>query len=198
MIDESLITTPGTFRGCFFGGACESHMQRAELLSELKTSRDEIEDLLEGAPEEALTVSGAIGEWSVKDLLAHLAGWDAELITALAKLKQGVRSDLFNFWPDEKVNAANARIYQENRGRPLERVLVDFRGARKQLIRQVETLSQKELDAVISKQTRRSLAEEIWHDSVEHDAEHLPELRAWAKERRGAKSDPDKVGAGGR
>ena len=154
-------------------------MSKAELLRQLETSRGELEGILEGVPEEALSVAGAIGEWSVKDLMAHMAAWEAELITALAKLKQGIRSDLFNTWPDEKVDAANARIYQENRGRPLERVLVDFRGARKQLIRQVEGLSQTQLDSVISTQTRRSLAEEIWQDSVQHDAEHLPELRAW-------------------
>ena len=161
-------------------------MKKTELLRELKTSRGEMDDILEGVPEGALTVAGTIGEWSVKDLMAHMAAWEAELVTVLAKLKQGTRSAYFNSWPDDKVDAANARIYRENRDRTLERVLVDFQGARKQLIRQVESLSQTQLDAVISKQTGRSLIEEIWEDSVRHDAEHLPELKAWVEGRRGA------------
>ena len=155
-------------------------MKRAELLQQLRSSRDGLEALLEGLPDGARETPGAAGEWSVKDLLAHLAAWEAELVTAMAKLKQGTRSIYFDM-SDEKVDEQNARIYADNRDRSWDRVMHDFNAVRPQVIRQTESFSQAELEAVVSKKPGKRLMDYILGETAEHLDDHLPELRAWVE-----------------
>ena len=165
-------------------------MTKAELIYDLRTSRAELDALVEGMPEEELTARTMSGAPSVKDVLAHLAAWEAELVTALAKLKQGVRSRFFDLG-DEHVDALNATTYEDNKDRPLERVMADFRGVRVQVIRQVERFSQAELDAPVSKHSGATLTEVVLGETIEHQQEHLPDLRAWR-----VGSSPGPPGAG--
>ena len=153
-------------------------MTKAELIHDLRTSRAQLDALVEGMPKDELTARTMSGAPSVKDVLAHLAAWEAELVTALAKLKQGVRSRFFDLG-DEHVDALNATTYEENKDRPLERVMADFRGVRVQVIRQVERFSQAELDAPVSKHSGATLTEVVLGETIEHQQEHLPGLRAW-------------------
>jgi hypothetical protein len=49
-----------------------------ELLDRLDTARERTLMALEMLPDEALVQPGAIGRWSIADLLSILTAWDAE------------------------------------------------------------------------------------------------------------------------
>jgi len=154
-------------------------MTKQELIETLDFSRGAIDDLLEGAPDETLLAPGLNGEWSVKDLLAHLTAWEAEMVRALAQLRQGGRPAYFDIGA-EQVDALNAQFYRENKDRPLERILADFEGVRAQLIRQVERYSSAELNAPpkgVGGTT--TILEYIRSETLKHEQDHLPDLRAW-------------------
>ena len=38
-----------------------------------------------------------IGEWSLKDIIAHVASWEAEVVTAFRELREGKRPGIFDF-----------------------------------------------------------------------------------------------------
>jgi uncharacterized damage-inducible protein DinB len=67
--------------------------QRHFLIERLKNARQPLEDLLHQAPPDKEIYAG----WTLKDLLAHISGWDHVTIEALQALE-----DL----PDEKFNQA--------------------------------------------------------------------------------------------
>lgn len=73
------------------------HMTRAHLLQALANSRAALEAAFAGLSEAQLRQPGASGEgdqpgsWAVRDVLAHCAAWEAELVTALAKLRRGLK-----------------------------------------------------------------------------------------------------------
>ena len=61
-----------------------------DLLDRLDTARERTLVALEMLPDEALSQPGAIGRWSIADLLSILTAWDAEIVTGLMQLSNGV------------------------------------------------------------------------------------------------------------
>lgn len=152
-------------------------MKKNELISALEESHKEIMDQIAGFSEQELTELETADGWSVKDILAHLVRWEAELIKLLWQLNQGQRPTTVHF-TGASVDETNDRWLVEDRERPLERILADFNGIRRQTIRRVETFSEGELND----QQRfrwlqgKSLAEWVAEDTFEHDREHLNQL----------------------
>lgn len=115
-----------------------------DILDELDQSREQLLVAIEWLPDEVLVVPGAVGDWSVADVLAILAAWEAELVTALMRLDQGKR-------PDRLLAALarpadyNAQRVRENRGRELDRIFDDWQGARLRLEEWLETFSERDL-----------------------------------------------------
>lgn len=153
-------------------------MTRSEILATLKHSRAEMERALAGLTEAQMTEPGVVGEWSVKDLLAHLTAWEVQVVTTLGQLQRGQRIKSVP-WTDEEAQTLNAQWHADYRDRPLDNVLADFRAVRPQTARQVERLSEADLQEPRKFLSGDSLEKMIAVETFEHEAEHLPHLRAW-------------------
>ena len=159
-------------------------MNKKELLTALEDSHERVSEAIEGLSPEAMLEPGVVGDWSVKDVLAHLARWEAEVVKLLWQAHQGIQpTTLLNEQvPDDEVNA---RWHEEDQARPLERILGDFHGVRDQTIRRLEFFTDKDLS-----DPRRypwlggqPLWEWVAGDSFKHDEEHLEQLRAWREKK---------------
>ena len=159
-------------------------MTRDEVVAALKDSRAQMEAALAGLSAAQMVDPGVVGDWSVKDLLSHLTVWEAEMVTALARSRQG-KTPALSGWTEAEVDALNAKWYKENKNRPLDPVLADFHGVRKQTLRQVEALSDKELAAPAAWLKNRALFEFIKGDSFEHEAEHMAQIKEWRRRKLG-------------
>ncbi|MBP8973551.1 MAG: ClbS/DfsB family four-helix bundle protein [Anaerolineae bacterium] len=155
-------------------------MPKAELLADLRAARERLLSALEGLSEEDMLRVGAVGIWSVKDVLAHLVSWEAELVTALAHLPQsGGRPP--HIVEIEDIDEWNAEQYRTNAPRPLTAVLEDFHGVHKHLLEAVAALDNRTLD-----DNRRfpwmegePLSYLILENAVWHEEEHAEDIRAW-------------------
>ncbi len=152
-------------------------MRRNALIAALKAVREDTEQALRGLTDAQLEAPGAVGQWSVKDLLAHLTAWEVNVLTNLGKARRGVRPALLNL-SEGAVDAQNAKWQAEMANRPLDQVLEDFRGARSQMLRQVEGLSDEDLAAAPA-WLGVPLGDYIASDSYEHEAEHLSQIKDW-------------------
>lgn len=161
-------------------------MNKSELLSMLRESRQKFLQSIEGLSDELMDEPGVNGDWSIKDLLAHLTRWEAELVRLLWQTRQGVKpSGPAVSATSQEVDELNARWYQEDRARLLSQVLKDFHSVRTQTIRRVEAFSEEELT---DPQRYHWLGgTPLWKwiaiESYEHEAEHLPQIDAWRKEK---------------
>lgn len=136
---------------------------------------------IEPLPDEALTAPGAMGEWSVADILAHLTAWESELVTALLRINQGKRpSKMIEAF--ENVDAYNERRYKENKGRDIERIFDDLQGVRVQLESWLEEFSDRDVsDPKRYKWAQgQTLGHIIKENSYGHDEEHIPHIEAFA------------------
>lgn len=151
-------------------------MNTMQLLAQMEQWRDLVEPQLVLVTAAELLQTEA-GDWSLLDKLAHLAAWDAEAVLALARVKQGGKPRYLNILPVE-TDKLNAQWMVENRGRPVERVLGDFQGVWRQLVRQVRGFAPADLE-----DTKRfpwlqgkSLVDFVDEWVLQHEREHLHAL----------------------
>lgn len=161
-------------------------MDKEELIAALTQTRERFLEVLKTLPDEAMVEPGVVGEWSVKDVLAHISRWEAELVKLLWQARQGVRPTT-QLNSSEPYDEVNARWQQEDQSRPLERILQDFHGVRSQTIRRLEAFTDQELNDPqrFSWLGGKPLWSWVASDSFEHEAEHLEQIIAWRNRRGG-------------
>lgn len=156
-------------------------MDKRELIANIQAEREQLNAVLAEVPAERMAEPGVAGDWSVKDILAHLAIWSSRAVTLLFQAERGAKLQLpqsnVDDWQD-----VNAKDFEDQKGRPLDRVLADFHGAHNQLIKRLQSWPDKK--ALFDKGRfpalkNGSLADYVWGDSGEHDAEHRAHIEAW-------------------
>jgi hypothetical protein len=157
-------------------------MDKKALLGSLETSRKNFLAVIEGLNEETLLESGVIDGWSVKDMISHISNWEAELIKMLWQVQQGQKPTSMQF-KNRDIDTVNLEWAEENRTRPLAKVLADFIAVRKQTLRRVQAFSEQELNDPqrFFWQQGKPLWKWIAEDSYEHEAEHAAQIGAWKK-----------------
>src|SRR5688572_29093454 len=92
----------------------QPRLGRDRLIARLDEEWRAMLDAVEVVPEAALMQPGAVGEWSVRDVMAHISTWEREFLRALPVILEGRRlphySTLYG-----GINAFNA-MEQEKAG----------------------------------------------------------------------------------
>src|SRR6266480_7803409 len=107
-------------------------MDKATLLKTLTETRAVWEALLAQIDEERMFQPGAAGNWSVKDVIAHVT-WDEIVPVLRTHVLAG--SDLWNLSDDER----NEITYQQNKDRALHDIVNEERQAYTALLKAVQT-----------------------------------------------------------
>lgn len=158
-------------------------MPKAEVLADLRAARERLLSAIEGLSDDDMLRVGAVGIWSVKDVLAHLVSWEAELVTALARLPQsaGRPPQIVEI---EDIDEWNAEQYRINAPRPLAAVLEDFHGVHKHLLEAVAALDNRTLDdnRRFSWMEGEPLSYLILENAAWHEEEHAEDIRAWREQ----------------
>lgn len=148
---------------------------RAELLATMARERAALLSAMLDLDPAALSGTPVAGDWTCKDLLAHVAAWD-EFVTARIELVlAGRAAEIARVETRER----NAELYPERKDWPLERALAAADGARRALLAALARVPDEELH-----RARRFAWGEAsirrWAElRFKHDAEHRLELEAW-------------------
>ncbi len=81
-----------------------------------------------------------LGTWCVKDLLAHMIGWDFTNLEAIQEIWSGKAPEFFQYY-DKDWRSFNARLVTMYRKEALDLLLEDVEASHRQLIRCLQTLS---------------------------------------------------------
>jgi uncharacterized protein (TIGR03083 family) len=155
----------------------------ADVAALIRTTGTRLELLLAQLSVEQINQPGAVGAWSVKDVLAHLANWQryaAALITA------AMRGDTPDLVGDDATERSNASVVAQYYQRPLSGVIAEWQAAREDLLDQLDLLSDDDLSDPerFAWSAGRSLLEHISGSSYDHEQEHIEQIRAWMAENR--------------
>jgi uncharacterized protein (TIGR03083 family) len=150
----------------------------ADMLDALRRERAAWEALLAQVPPQRLAEPGVDGDWSVKDVVAHIAFFEWEMVRLLETRSLAGASDLWGLPTD----ARNAAIYQQVRDRPLDAVLANSKQAYVRLLTAVGGLP----DSALRDPTAFEGMPPDWvpldiiaQNSTEHYAAHAQDIRAW-------------------
>jgi hypothetical protein len=74
-----------------------------------------------------------MGEWSAKDLIAHLIGWDFTNLAAVQEILDGRYPGFFQYY-DKDWRSYNARLVEEYKVEPFSALLVEVEDSHHQLV----------------------------------------------------------------
>jgi len=97
-------------------------MKKQQLLNKLEQAWAAFNESYAGLTDEQLTTPGVTGDWSVKDILAHVSWWEEEALKHLPTVLQGGRPPRYSVLYGG-IEAFNARMTEQRRGRSLSEVL---------------------------------------------------------------------------
>ncbi len=152
-------------------------MDKATFIETLHTGRAEWEALLAEVGEARMLQPGAAGEWSVKDVIAHVM-WSEREMVGVMQAHALVGSDLWDLPEDER----NAVVFAEQRDQPLHDVLTEEQQVYAQFLEAVQALSDEDFT---DPHRFREMPEQWlpWQIlagcSFAHYRQHTPSIRAW-------------------
>ncbi|HVG01021.1 MAG TPA: DinB family protein [Chloroflexia bacterium] len=121
----------------------DAQIDKATLLNNVKSSRSRLDALLATFTDEQMARSGAEGDWSVKDVIAHITWHEREIVNMLRarSLEEGVASELWGLPTHER----NQAIYEGNQDRSLQDVLAESKQVYVELDELLAGLSEADL-----------------------------------------------------
>ena len=154
-------------------------MNKQTLLEKLKKARAEWDALLQTIDAEQMMHPGIGGEMSVKDVIAHIAWFEREMVAVLQQ-QALVGSPYWQLPTDER----NALIFAENRERPLTNIRAEATTIFAQL---VDALAQFPHNDLSDPTLFRDMPLDwipwqiIAQNSFEHYAHHQRDIEMWQK-----------------
>jgi hypothetical protein len=145
------------------------------LADDLLAARQAFNEALADVDPALLTTPGLVGEWSARELIAHLAYWAGHAAEALHQAEQGRVAD---FGEDEMdVDARNAVVARVARETDLATVRQREEAAFDALLSRLKRAEPTWLEERVS--YGDTLEYVVRDDGADHYREHTADLRSW-------------------
>src|SRR3989344_1811738 len=120
------------------------YIDRRETIERYKKEHERLKKLVITPTEEQVVRSNTVGEWSIKDIVAHLAAWNWEAINEVDRVLKNEAT-----WPARYEDKAgedefNRREVEKRKGMSWKKVLKDFDDSFWAQIKRMEQLREDE------------------------------------------------------
>ena len=157
------------------------HLTTAQLIEVMRTARSDWDALLAEVGEARLTEPSVEGDWSMKDIVAHITYYESWVVDCLTAIQHGGPLPQLEF-KGLDIDQRNAIVYARNRGRPLADILRDSQTSFDRSIDLVQRLRDEDLyDPEFTRQygVEWTLHDLIEGDAYEHYRDHIASVRTW-------------------
>lgn len=147
--------------------------EQERLFDRMCRGRGRLIAMLDGLSEAQLVQPGVIGEWSVRDVLAHITLWDEVCMAAINAIMDGQE------WAaPHEMDHWNPTEQQKRKDRPLDQVMSEFGTAFRALCAVLMDLPEERFrsDPKLREWTKESLV---------HYLEHSTDIVEWRLQKRG-------------
>lgn len=160
------------------------HIQdKSHILKRLHTERRRLEQNLSMLTPDDMLQPGVVDQWSAKDVLAHLADWEARLPVWLEAARRGEPApcpDADFTW--KQSDQLNQRIYLAHCDQPLDSVLEYFHSTHRQFVQVVEAMPEEEMfTPSYYPFTGKASILDWLHGFAAHDVWGKTKIRKWLK-----------------
>ncbi len=122
-----------------------------------------------------------LGIWSIKELLAHLVGWDFTNIEAATDIQAGHRPRVFEQWDSGWVTY-NAQLVQKYKHEEFRTLLATIHQSHATLLAFIENLPAEDIDkdyGVRSPSGTNVTLEVFLQYEIEDEERHYQQIQAW-------------------
>jgi uncharacterized protein (TIGR03083 family) len=121
-------------------------LTKHQLLSESQKEYEALEQFLSTLSPAQMTQPGMLGDWSAKDVLAHLYEWEQMVLGWLAASQRGENPHVpAEGYKWSQLPALNEIIREKHSSRSLDEILTLFRDSYSQVTQTIEALSEDAL-----------------------------------------------------
>lgn len=147
-------------------------MDKQQLLNQLDKAWAAIKESYAGLSDAQMTKPGVTGDWSVKDILAHITTWEEEALKYLPLILEGGRPPRYSVRYGG-INAFNAQMTEQKRGLSLSDVLKQLDETHHRLIKYIHQVPEDQF----TKETR--FRRRLRQDTYSHYPKHARSIRQW-------------------
>jgi hypothetical protein len=147
-------------------------MNRQQLLNQLDKAWTAFQESYAGLSDSQLTEPGVTGQWSVKDMIAHVTWWEEEALKHLPLILTGGRPPRYSRQYGG-IDAFNAQRTEQTRGLSLADVLRQLEETHRRLIAYVHSVPEEHF----TRETR--FRRRLQLDTYSHYPKHAQAIRAW-------------------
>ncbi len=150
----------------------------ASIFDEIRTERAALLKVIDGLESAAIERPGMVGAWSIKDVLAHIAGWQDWMLRAYpARLETGEVPEDMQVTEDN-TDEWNERFVEERRERPPDKVLEELSDGLRRLQTFAANLGMARLTSANPWPGREaSVTDYLREHLVDHDREHREHIQ---------------------
>ncbi|MDE2900843.1 MAG: maleylpyruvate isomerase N-terminal domain-containing protein [Chloroflexota bacterium] len=148
-------------------------MYKDALFRRIESAWGELQDALSGLSDEQMQEPGAVGEWSVRDLMAHVTTWEEEALKALPVIIVGGK--LPRYASVGGIDAFNARQQEAKRHLSLDRLRLEMDATHQRLLGVLDRTA----ESVYAKEGR--FLRRLRLDTYGHWRLHAADVRRWRK-----------------
>jgi hypothetical protein len=112
----------------------------SDLLRVIKSERKNLEYLISQLSDSQKVQPGVVGNWSIKDVMAHIAAWEKLAHDRINAALTGESLKYPVIEGDDFVDNFNHQVYEKNKDLSLEVVQDDFDRSYKEFLHQIQSL----------------------------------------------------------
>jgi len=157
-------------------------MKRVQVLKNMEQAHAKLLAAMRDLSDQVIATQPMMGDWTIKDMLGHLAMWYRVAITFVNEfVERGVPRP--TGLDDVTVNEYNERELKWRRDWSLAQIRNEFDAAYQTLLASIEKLDDAQLNAPLPTPWDKDATLErlIAWNSYEHEPEHTAQIEAWRK-----------------
>jgi hypothetical protein len=154
-------------------------MDRQKLLKQLDKAWTVFKESYADLSDSQLMEPGVTGNWSVKDIIAHVTWWEEEALTHLPLIIKGGRPPRYSA-KYGGIDAFNALMTEQKQSLALRDVLQQQEETHRRLIIYIQSVPEEQL----TKDTR--VRRRLRLDTYNHYPKHAKAIRTWREQSAGA------------
>jgi hypothetical protein len=153
-------------------------MDRTQLLARLEKAWQNFRESYSGLSDSQLLQSGVTGNWSLRDILAHVTVWEQEALKHLPTILLGGRPPRYSV-THGGINNFNRKMTEEKNHLTLAEVRQELEDTHRRLVMYVVSVPENQFRGETPFRRRLRL------DTYSHYPKHAAAIRRWREQREG-------------
>ncbi|MFC1848401.1 DinB family protein [Chloroflexota bacterium] len=150
-------------------------MKREQLLKRVDQGWREFLAVIEGLHEDVVLEPGVVGEWSIRDVITHIATWEEEALAALPVILKGKRTPRYIRYGG--IDAFNALSMEKKRYMSLSEARGALTATHKRLMDYLSGVPESAYT------TENRFRRRLRLDTYNHYREHTGQIEAWLRDK---------------